>query len=120
MSPEIEIESGSLSAAELQAALAECTDGTQVQFEARDPQNEYRVIPVAVVVAMMSGGATALSALISGIFAFIGSRRTDNGKIVIRGSDGRSIEFPADTPASEIPRLVELAHQLDRPTIQLP
>jgi Effector Associated Constant Component 1 len=120
MSLEIEIESGSLSSADLQAALAEYTDGTHVQFEERERTSEYRNMPVAVVVAIMSGGSAALSALISGIFAFITSRRPHGGQIVIRSSDGRSIEFPPDTPPGEIPRLVELVHQLDHPTIELP
>ncbi|WP_404870014.1 hypothetical protein ACI1MP_31055 [Kitasatospora griseola] len=121
MGGEIQIRSGSLAAGELRRAVSEHVPGAAVQFEVREPASDYRVgIDATVVVAVVSGSASVLSALITGIFSLMAARRSGSANIVIRSADGRSIEFPADTSAEEIPRLVELTRQLDRPSIELP
>jgi len=114
---EIEITSGSMSAADLRAALESMVPAAEVQFDERPPQ--FRVVETAVVVALVSGGASALTALITGAFTLAAAHRAARRPLVIRGRTS-SIEVPPGTPASEIPRLVELARELDDPVVELP
>lgn len=115
---EVEITSASMTSAELHDALATHAVGNGFAFEQRPPQ--YRTgLEVAVVVALITGGTGALSAMITGLFSLAAAKRSSGKMIVIRGREG-SIEVPADTPKSEIPRLIELAREFDRPVIELP
>jgi hypothetical protein len=116
---EIEITSGSMNQAELRAALESYLDHADVTFEERPPQYRATGLEIPIIAALISGGASTLSAFITGLFTLTAAKRKEGGKIVIRGRTG-SIEVPVDTPASEIPRLVELTRQLDAPTIELP
>src|SRR5262245_60604162 len=115
---EVEITSESMTSDELQDALTAHVVDDGVTFEQRTPQ--YRTgIEVAVVVALITGGGAALSAVVTGLFTLAAASRTTGKKIVIRGREG-SIEIPADTPAEDIPKLIELAREFDRPVVELP
>lgn len=118
VSMDIEITSESLAAVELRAALVEFS--ADVRFEVREPARRYRTSPsAAVLVAIVSGGMATFSALITGIFAFVSARQGGNKTIIIRGAT-RSVEFPADLSEEDRVKLIELAHRLDGPVIELP
>lgn len=125
----VEIIGGDLAPADLQSALARSTAGMDIRFDIDRPVSQYRTGPgAAVVVALVSGGATALSALITGVFALASSNRNARrgaegivgGRVVIHGADGSSVECPADATPEDLDRLVELTRKLSRPTIELP
>jgi hypothetical protein len=117
---EVGIRGTTLSPQELRAALAEHIGDAAVELDVRESVSQYRAgADPAVVVAVLGGGATVLSALITGIFALLAARPGIGRKIVIKGKDGASVECPADTPLEVIPQLVELARQLDTPSIEV-
>jgi hypothetical protein len=112
---EIEIVSATIRPAALRAALEAEVPG--VPFAERPPR--YRAVDTAVVVAVVSGGASALTALISGVFSLSVARRAAERPLVIRGRSA-SIEVPPGTPPEDIAKLVELARGLDEPVLELP
>ncbi|MCO8276776.1 hypothetical protein M1L60_39975 [Actinoplanes sp. TRM 88003] len=112
---EIEIVSATMRPAALRAALEAEVPG--VPFAERPPR--YRAVDTAVVVALVSGGASAFAALISGAFSLAVARRAAQRPLVIRGRSA-SIEVPPDTPPEDIAKLVELARGLDEPVLELP
>lgn len=115
---DIEIESRSCSPEELLAGLSGRHPGLSVEIPAAS--RRFRTGPdAAVVVAIISGGAAAIQALIAGVLALVVARRGGNPKIVIRSRE-RTIEFPADTPPEDIDQLVDLVRRLDDPAIELP
>jgi hypothetical protein len=79
-----------------------------------------------LLVAYVGGGAAALSALITGLFALLATRQdqeraaVDGARIVLHGADGSSVECPADATREELDHLVELARRLGSATIELP
>lgn len=74
----------------------------------------------AVLVAVISSIGAAVGTVLNGIFSVLSARGARSEKIVVRGKDGASVEFPADLEQDQIPRLVELVHELDGPTFELP
>src|SRR4051794_36743736 len=90
---EIEIVSATMRPAALRAALEAEVPG--VPFAERPPRSGS--VDPAVVVALVSGGASALTALISGVFSLSVARRAAERPLVIRGRSA-SIEVPPGTP----------------------
>ena len=62
-------------------------------------------------------GCRAVAVGAVGLLKLVEKRREQ--KVVVRGKDGTSIEFPAGTPPAEQERLIEMARQLDRPEIEI-
>jgi hypothetical protein len=128
VSSTIEIVGGRLSPADLKAALAPHIDGVEIRLDVDERNSPYRGGPgTELLVAYIGGGAAALSALITGVFALLAARqgqeRAANGesaKIVLHGADGSSVECPADATREELDHLVELARRLGSSTIELP
>ncbi|QIQ05575.1 hypothetical protein [Streptomyces liangshanensis] len=130
MSSRIEIVGGPLSPADLKDALASHIDDAGVRLDVDGRTSLYRGgSGTELLVAYVGGGATALSALITGVFALLAMRQgqgqesaadTDGAKIVLHGADGSSVECPANATREELVQLVELARKLGSSTIELP
>jgi hypothetical protein len=127
VSSTIEIVGGRLSPTDLKDALAPYIEDADIRLDIEERTSPYRSGPgTELLVAYVSGGAAAFSALITGVFALLAKRRgqesaADNGaKIVLRGADGSSVECPADATSEELAHLVELARRLGNSTIELP
>ena len=119
MELEFEIKSDTASADALQAALSARDADKDLRFEVRTSTSAYRVEPV-VLVAIVSATGSALSALIGSIFGYVNARKARNQRIVLRGSDGTTVECPADSSPEQIGRLIEMVRNLGRSTIELP
>ena|SRR5271157_1253569 len=89
-----------------QALTAKCnTDHIRFRVE------RTRSAEAALLVAIVGAAGTGLGALITGILKLAaekGSRR-----IIIQGKSGRRIELPADSPTTDIERIVVAAKDLD-------
>lgn len=125
MSSTIEIVGGRLSPTDLKDALTSHIEGADVRLDVDERTSPYRSGPTTeLLVAYVSGGAAAFSALITGVFALLAKRRgqesADGAKIVLHGADGSSVECPADATDEELAHLVELARRLGNSTIELP
>lgn len=70
-----------------------------------------RSIESAVLVAIVGAGGTAMGALITGILKLANER--GSRRMVVHGSSGRQIEFPAGLPQAEVDKLVGLAKEID-------
>lgn len=128
MSSTIEIVSGRLSPADLKDALVPHIEGVEIRLDVGKRASPYRGGPgTELLVAYVGGGAAALSALITGVFALLASCQArersaggDGAKIVLHGGDGSSVECPADATREELDYMVELARRLGSSTIELP
>lgn len=132
MSSTVEIIGGRLSPADLKVVLTPHIDGVEVRLDIDERASRYRSGPGAeVLVAYIAGGTAALSSLITGVFALLTARRSqecaadgdgdgDGSKIVLHGADGSSVECPADATREELDHLVDLARRLGTSTIELP
>jgi hypothetical protein len=123
----VEIVGGRLSPADLKDALTPHIDGVEVRLDVDERASPYRGGPgTELLVAYVGGGAAALSALITGLFALLATRQdqeraaVDGARIVLHGADGSSVECPADATREELDHLVELARRLGSATIELP
>lgn len=118
MATEIRIVPGNSSAEEVYRGLHEQLAATGVELRLDAPGARTRaVLETAVLVAVVAGSSGAFSALITGLLKLLEKRREQ--KVVVRGQDGRSVEFPAGTPLAEQQRLIEMARALDRPHIEI-
>jgi hypothetical protein len=72
-----------------------------------------------VLVAIVAGVSASISTLINGIFRILENRQQKNGRILLVGKDGRSVEVPAGTPKEEIQALIELTKNLDLAKIEI-
>jgi hypothetical protein len=118
---EVAITSNLGSAADLLGILApEMSQVEGVLFEVR-PAPRYRdaLTGTTILIAVVGGTSAALSALINGLFRIFDRHGDRSGKIVIRGSDGRTVEAPADFTDEQVERLIAFAHELDSPTVYL-
>ena len=73
----------------------------------------------SILIAIISLGSAGISALITGLCRVLEKRQDRAAKIVLKGSDGATVEVPADISAHELERLVALAARLDRPAIRI-
>jgi len=91
-----------------------------VLFEVR-PAPRYRdaLTGTTILIAVVGGASAALSALINGLFRILDRHGDRSGKIVIRGSNGRTVEAPADFTDEQVERLIAFAQELDSPTVYL-
>jgi hypothetical protein len=118
MASEIRIVPGNRSAEEMYAELALALAGTGVEIRLDEPSARTRfALETAVLVAVVGASSAAFTALITGLLKLLEKRREQ--KVVVRGKDGASVEFPAGLPPAEQQRLVELARSLDRPQIEI-
>jgi hypothetical protein len=92
-----------------------------ITFEKRDVGIGLR-IPFdnpTVVVALITGGSAAVSALVTGLLRILERRKEPHGVLRIVGASGRAIEIPLGATEKELADYVELARSLDRPAIEL-
>lgn len=62
-------------------------------------------------VTLIATGASILSAIISGLWTYLGQKNA--GKIIIVGKNGRRLEIPSETPKEQVQELIKLAKDLD-------
>lgn len=118
---EVTITSNLGSAADLLGMLGpEMSQVEGVLFEVR-PAPRYRdaLTGTTILIAVVGGASAALSALINGLFRILDRHGDRSGKIVIRGSNGRTVEAPADFTDEQVERLIAFAQELDSPTVYL-
>ena len=99
----------------------EVEDAASITFQKRNVGIGLR-IPFdnpTVVVALITGGSAAVSALVTGLLRILERRKENSGILRIGGASGRTIEVPRDATEKELAQYVELARSLDRPTIEV-
>lgn len=100
----IVLESDAHAPAELEAALRGQLAATDVQLEIRPSDSPFRVDPT-ILVALISAGASALAALITGAFALAAREKTPSG-VRIETEDGLVVELPGTTRPEGIAEIV--------------
>ncbi len=106
----------------LRAALAdELRSDATVRLELRGSSRVFRSTTVdpAVLVAIVAGASSAMSALIGGLFRILERKRSPGAKIILRGADGTTVEAPASANPQQLKELIALASQLEKPLIRL-
>lgn len=96
--------------------------GDSVKFEVRHRGPRFRggEIDSTVLVALVSGGAVVVSALINQLIQVRAKKAPDGmGKVIIKSASGVSIEAPRDFTMEQLRELAEIAQALDRPRIDL-
>ncbi|WP_329321704.1 hypothetical protein [Streptomyces sp. NBC_01262] len=97
-------------------AIEEGLGGSDAVVVRRLP-NDGRAIEATVLVAIVSAGSAAATAVLTGVFGVLAQR---GGKTVrITGASGREIEVPADTPADRLDDYIAIAQRLDVSSIQI-
>ncbi|MEM8671718.1 MAG: hypothetical protein AAGG48_29640 [Planctomycetota bacterium] len=118
---EIPIQIVGIEATELleEASSSELAEQAGLSLGVQSTEDHFRtgIEDPAVLVALVTGGAAALTALIAGILKIAEKRLEGSGRITIRGSTGRSVEVPVDASDARIQALIEHAKSLDKPTI---
>lgn len=109
---------------ELVESLRECISETaesDIDLEIRKGKHLFRgpVTEPTVLVALVAGGSAAISALINSIFRLLEKKIGTPGRIVIRGSDGTTIEVPSDIGEKQLRNLADFAGTLGAPKIEL-
>jgi hypothetical protein len=106
----IRIKSDTFSIQELSTFLGN-TSKNEYEIEFDDSENievgSLNLEPVTLIAT----GASILTALISGLWTFLGQKNA--GKIIIVGKSGRRLEIPSDTPREQLLELIKLAKELD-------
>lgn len=92
----------------------------ELTFELRGSEDSYRdpSIDPTILVALVSGVNSFLTALIVGLLKIVEARKPA-GVIVIETRGGKKIQFPAGTPRSEIEFLLEKAEGLEVERVRL-
>lgn len=96
--------------------------GHNVKFEVRHRGPRFRggELDSGVLVAIVSGGAVVVSALINALIQVRVKKIPDGtGKFVVKSSSGISFEAPSSCTMEQLRELAEIAHTLDRPQIGL-
>jgi hypothetical protein len=96
---------------EIQSFLVRDREGGSVRFTAR----ETRSIDPTILVALVSGSATVIAAIIQAVCALASSRKTKTIKIT--GRNGGQVELPADTGREEIERIARSVALMEDPKI---
>lgn len=103
---EIEIDSDLHDAAELHRELAHAPAAPEgVRYEMRPrPATAFRLEPV-IIVALLTGGAQVLSAVIAGLLVLAKDRRR-NVKVRVKTADGMELEVSGPGAPEEVERLL--------------
>lgn len=88
-------------------------------LELQDGPASQRSPDSTVLVAIVAGTSAAVSALFTGLLRLIETRFNRTAKIVIRGTDGTTVEVPAGTTTEELEKLVSIAKRLSGPEVRL-
>lgn len=102
---------------EVKMALQRAVNDPAISFELDEGEGGFRSVDPPTLVAVIAAGGATLGALITGVLAIRAGRVSQY--IVIRGSSGRVLKIPADTPAEEIDELVRRARDIDVTQIDL-
>lgn len=88
-----------------------------LSFDIQDAGVYRSPLDPAVMVALVAGGTSVLTALVNGLLRIAEKRFEGSAKISIQGSNGRRIEIPVNTSDARIAAFVECAKALDQPSI---
>ena len=88
-------------------------------LELQDSQTSQRSPDQTVLVAIVAGTSAAVSALFAGLLRLVETRFNRTAKIVLRGSDGTTLEVPVGTTQEELEQLVTIAKRLTGPEVRL-
>jgi hypothetical protein len=111
----IEVTHDVLTPSELLSALEEHVVHDDLQLEVE--REGTRSAEPAVLVALISSGASVITTLIMALVALAKSNR--GGKIVIVSRDGERVEMPASADPKNVEEAVSTLQRLDRPRIIL-
>src|SRR5687767_7843673 len=77
------------------------------------PERKVRVrgMDTTILIAIVGASGTALGTLISGLFQMISDKRAE--KIVLRASNGITIEFPANLPPKKLDEMLNKLKELE-------
>jgi ABC-type Fe3+ transport system permease subunit len=90
------------------------SSSADVRLELRHPKSKLRsATATSVLVAIVAGSSAAMSALITGLLKVLERKQSVDGKLVLRGANGASIEVPASTSDGRLQELIELTKSLD-------
>jgi hypothetical protein len=96
--------------------------GNTVRFNVRTQVQRFRGsgIDNTVLVALVTGGSVAVSALITALIQWRAKKAPDGtGKIVLKSSSGITVEVPRDFSDERLREIIEIAQTLDRPRIYI-
>ncbi len=96
--------------------------GNTVRFEVRNQAPRFRGsgIDSTIVVALVTGGSVAVSAIITALIQWRAKKAPDGtGKIVLKSSSGITVEVPRDFSDERLREIIEIAQTLDRPRIYI-
>ncbi|SRR5258708_1088492 len=88
-------------------------------LELQDAQTSQRSPDQTVLVAIVASTSAAVSALFTGLLHLVETRFNRTAKIVLRGSDGTTVEVPVGTTHEELEQLVTIAKRLTGPEVRL-
>lgn len=117
MSTEVIIESEFHHAGELRDVLG-ASEQSELDLEIRQTDSAFRFEPT-VLVAIISGGFTVVTTLITTLLPLLRKPETASGVITVETAQGARVEVPAGTSADEVERLIALAEgRVTRITIE--
>lgn len=119
MSQSFPILSEDHSAEELNA-LMKNQEAAEAGFELaieEEPEGTRSLDPT-VLVALIGGGATLVSTVITGVVnsllaVYKNSKEKEKRQIVLKGKNGRELSIPADTPPDKIQEYMKLLKELE-------
>lgn len=71
------------------------------------PRSVVGGLDTAILVAIVSGASATVSALIGGLLRILERRFSGDGKVVLKGADGTTLEFPANTSPEKVDILLK-------------
>lgn len=89
------------------------------QFELRPGATSLRSPDQTVLVAVVAGTSAAVSALFTGLLRLVEVRFNRSAKIVLRGTDGTTVEVPVGTSQDELDKFIGIAKRLSAPEVRL-
>lgn len=96
------------SSRELRDALATAAQPSPVEglsLELQKQASPYRIEPT-VLVAIISGAATVIPALVAALLLLLRREKSVPGMVRITEKDGSTIEIPADADADQVARIL--------------
>ena len=94
----------------------ELDDSMSIEIRSQRARLRSPIDPTIVVAIVAS---PAIAALVTGILRLIEKKIAQPSRVVIRGRDGRSLEFDSTVDDKKLKQLVETLEQIEAPRIEI-
>ncbi|KAA3618956.1 MAG: hypothetical protein DWQ05_06205 [Calditrichaeota bacterium] len=105
-----------LPAEQLKMKLNSQLSGEPIDLKIEKVQAHGAIADPTVLVALVSGGSAALTAIIVGIFKLLEHAKQ---RIIIQAEDGSRLEIPGNTSAEKIDELITAMHKMSVKRIRI-